>query len=517
MAETVAYYPNLNITAYPTSASQDEGKINLEQNMAKIVTRITERNYALTEGSFNLTLDPDTTYNQVISIAPGQANIQGYHVITTSTLRVPPPTEIEPGNHIVIGMRLGRELASDNLLGDVTEMGETRYEGVWVSYFEYEDPMDPDIFILGYLDWDGSKISNVVDNPEKYGRIDAEDIIVYLSDPKHPEYEFLTLQELADNLKDWYVSKLGDDEYGEILWRTDDKPTDPDNWGVSVVADNPGKSTITVKPSLVTDTEHTIVITSDYTRPLIKIGDAEIWTLSSDMTLQTVRDLILDAGRNIVGIAQEQIINKIDAENSLTTTLDKNNFTLSSGLNDNNINFTIDETNLKFKLGDGLFDYSTVTKYLTISGLQRLMIDNPAEFKSDTRIDQTLYFGNTPFVDSYINKDNLKFTTNKNYVINLGDDGSGLNIKSETSGTEPKVRVENKEGAYAELTTDKNDASLNLKANGNGTTYINFKGGDPQYDNYFYKLPDDNAIHVKKDFAVDGEIRAGKVWNAVYN
>lgn len=518
MAETIMYYPNLNITAYPTSNSIDEGKINLEENMSAIVTRITNRNYALTKGSFDLTLDPDSTYNQVISIAPGQANIQGYHVITTTTLRMPPPTEIEPGTHIVLGMHLGKD-SSDHLLGDVYDVysGDTRYEGIWLSYFKYEDPMDSDIFILGYLDWDGTNITNLVNNPEKYGRIDAKDIICYLSDPKHPEYEFLTLQELTDNLKDWYVSKIGDDEYGEILWRTDDKPTDADNWGISAVANNPGKSTITVKPSLVTDTDHTIIITSDYTKPLINIGGAQLSTLSDDLTIDTIRDLILDAGRDIIGIAQEKITNKINKTNSLTTTLTGDNFSISTLLNPNTIDFKIDMSDLIMKIGSAVLDYSNDSEYLTISGIQRLMVTNPAEFRSDSRMDQRLYFGNTPFTGSWIDKDNLKLTTTKNYSIDLGNSGSGLNVKSNSSGQEPKVRIENAEGAYVELTANKNNPELNLSSTGNGNTYINFTGSNGANDNSIYKNSDDNSIHVKKDFVVDGELRAGKVWNSVYN
>lgn len=512
------YYGNLDITAFPTSNSVDEGKIMLEENASAFVTRITDRNYALTRGSFDLTLDPDDEYGQVISVAPGEANVQGYHIITRATLRVPPPTrDVPTGNHLVIGMRLTRD-GSEHLRGDVTYAGVTHYEGVIVNYYPFEDPMDPDIFILGYLDWNGTAISNLVDNPEKYGRISAKDIICYLSDPKHPEYEFLTLQELTDNLKDWYVSKIGDDEYGEILWRTSDKPTDPDNWGISAAARSQSESTIVVKPSLVTDTAHKVVIGSDFTMPYIKIGDAQLSTQNSDLSIETVRDLILDAGRDIIGIAVNKITNKIDGSNSLVTELTKNDFTMTNSLNpDKRINFNITASDFKFELGDALFDYSTVSRYLTISGLQRLLIANPAEFQSDSRMDQKLYFGPTSHTDSWIDKDNLRLKTTNNYTINLGDDGNGLNIVSGTSGTEPIVRVENAEGAHAELKTNGNNAQMELKSAGNGTTYMYFKGGNSTYDNYFYKLPDSNAIHVKKDFAVDGEIRADKVWRAVYN
>ena len=488
MAKTAIYYPYLNISCFPTSNSVDEGKLFLEENTSAFVTRITNRNYALTEGSFDLKVDPDTTYGQVISVAPGQANIQGYHVITDSTLRIPPPTaddNLKSKNHIVLGMGLARD-GSEHLRGDVIPYGESSYvyEGLYIGYFDFEDPMNPDIFILGYLDWDETTgaISNVVESGEKYGRLDAKDIIIYLSDPKHPEYEFLTLQELTDNLKDWYVSKIGDDEYGEILFRTPDKPTDPDNWGVSIVANNQSTSTITVKPSLVTDREHTITISSNYSRPMIELGDAKMWTLDNDMTINTVRDLILDAGRDIIGIAREKIENYIYGQNNLHSILTDKHFSLKNDLNANYIDFTIDRNDLKFQLGKALLDYSNASGYLTISGLNRLVVDNPAEFKSDSRMDQKLYFGPTSHTGSWIDKDNMLLTTNKNYTINLGDNSGlannrdGLNIKSNADGKESGAKVENSKGTYVEMRTDGNNSVIDMQAKGNGQTIINFKG-----------------------------------------
>ena len=48
MAETVKYYLSDNIIAYPTSNSEkDIGKLNVEENMEAIVTRLTSRNFCL--------------------------------------------------------------------------------------------------------------------------------------------------------------------------------------------------------------------------------------------------------------------------------------------------------------------------------------------------------------------------------------------------------------------------------------------------------------------------------------
>ena len=216
MAETVKYYLADNIIAYPTSNSErDIGKLNVEENMEAIVTRLTTRNFCLAQSDFSISAQPDADYGHVIQIEPGQANIQGYHVITNTYLRVPPPTSIT-GTNIALGMKLERDTSS-HLLGDVTENLVTRYEGIWVSYFKVEDAKaNPDIFILGYLDWDGSNFNNVYDNPEKLGKFNAKDIICYLSDPKHPNVEFMNLQDWIDIVPDWYISKEGDVTYGAI-------------------------------------------------------------------------------------------------------------------------------------------------------------------------------------------------------------------------------------------------------------------------------------------------------------
>ena len=87
MAETVKYYLADNIIAYPTSNSErDIGKLNVEENMEAIVTRLTTRNFCLAQSDFSISAQPDADYGHVIQIEPGQANIQGYHVITNTYL-----------------------------------------------------------------------------------------------------------------------------------------------------------------------------------------------------------------------------------------------------------------------------------------------------------------------------------------------------------------------------------------------------------------------------------------------
>ena len=100
-------------------SERDIGKLNVEENMEAIVTRLTTRNFCLAQSDFSISAQPDADYGHVIQIEPGQANIQGYHVITNTYLRVPPPTSIT-GTNIALGMKLERDTSS-HLLGDVTE------------------------------------------------------------------------------------------------------------------------------------------------------------------------------------------------------------------------------------------------------------------------------------------------------------------------------------------------------------------------------------------------------------
>jgi hypothetical protein len=53
MAQPVAKYNGDFITCYPGSNQLDEGKLNLEKNMARIVTRLSSKNFCIVMSIFS--------------------------------------------------------------------------------------------------------------------------------------------------------------------------------------------------------------------------------------------------------------------------------------------------------------------------------------------------------------------------------------------------------------------------------------------------------------------------------
>ena len=530
MAETVKYYLSDNIIAYPTSNSEkDIGKLNVEENMEAIVTRLTSRNFCLKQSDFTLSAQPDTDYGHVIQIEEGQANIQGYHVITNTYLRVPPPTSIT-GQKIALGMKLERDTSS-HLLGDVTENLVTRYMGIWVSYFRVEDAQaNPDIFILGYLDWDGSNFSNVYDNPEKLGKFDAKDIICYLSDPKHPNVEFMNLQDWIDIVPDWYVSKEGDVEYGAIDFLPGRLNADnPDSLEDPSVGNKlPGihiqseSETFNVIKMISTDLQeqgHYFYLKNDDSKALAEtildfyydgLNRGSIYVRNPDNWLNIYSSSTLNMFSNDnTNIHSNGIItNYIDGKNNLKTELTSKDFTLSNPLNNKNINFNISSTNLKMLLGDALFNYDSINDILTISGLNRLVINDRTKFNSDVVLDGSLSLGpdgTTTILDK--NKWVLD-TTN----ITQTFDNSGHLLKQKSGSKEPRSRWENTNGSeYTEITP----GNIQIKGPNAGITLINPDGKQVKiYIDNTGKLVLDGDTYINGNLTT----RPGaKVWSAVYN
>lgn len=530
MAEVTKYYLANNIVVYPTNNSyNDEGKLNIEKNMASIVTRITEKNYCLKKEDFSLSVEPDTDYGFVIQIAEGQANIQGYHVITNNYLRVRPPKEIT-GTKIALGFKLERD-GSSNLLGDVTYNTITEYTGLWVSYFDAESAREnPDILILGYLDWDGKNFDNVYDNPEKLGRIDASTIICELSDPKHPEVEFMYLQDWIDIVPDWYISKEGDVTYGEIDFLPgrldgDDKNSleDPSVGnklpGIHIKAENDNLSVIHMMSSeKQTDGHEMYYIIDDESnkknatisfkymnedRGKLFISDPDNW-----LELYSNSVLHLDSKDQTLINSDQKITQVVNGKNNLTAELTDKHFTLSNPLNPKNIDFTINSTDLKFLLGDALFNYNNNMDFLTISGLERVIFEDRVQIKNHLGVDQNLYLG-PDGTTTVLNKDK--------WVLDTPDltqtfDNSGQLLKQK-GGDEPRSRWENTDGSqYTEITP----GNIKIKGPNAGITLENPNGDKKNiYIDNSGKVIIDGDTHIMGgDLILDP---GKKAWKAVYN
>ena len=76
MAQPVVHYPGEDVTCYPGSNQEDDGKINLEFNMARFVSRITSKAFCIVNPSFTLEAVNDvSTGTPKIKVGSGQASI----------------------------------------------------------------------------------------------------------------------------------------------------------------------------------------------------------------------------------------------------------------------------------------------------------------------------------------------------------------------------------------------------------------------------------------------------------
>ena len=90
LRDTSAYYKSQNIILYPSSNSSDTGAINLETNLRNISRRIARKSYKLHDSDFFVTRNAD---NKSVTISAGEASIQGYHLITNTSISIKLPTE----------------------------------------------------------------------------------------------------------------------------------------------------------------------------------------------------------------------------------------------------------------------------------------------------------------------------------------------------------------------------------------------------------------------------------------
>ena len=216
MAQPIVRYPGEVITCYPGSNQRDDGKLNLEFNMARIVTRLSSKNFCTVKPSFEITkVNEGDTSTPKLQIGIGQASINGMDLIMTDVIKIDPP---ENTGKYHLAFKLARD-SSSNVLGDLIYGVTTTFEGVYLTYYdEKPDPLtDMDMLYLGQVNWDGHDFTEIIEDEDKYGRIWAEDVLGKFLDPKHPDTTRLNLQEFIYKLPDWYFSKEGDTVYGPII------------------------------------------------------------------------------------------------------------------------------------------------------------------------------------------------------------------------------------------------------------------------------------------------------------
>lgn len=500
MADTIKYYVSSDIIAYPCSNAVDDGKLNIEDNMSSIVTRITNRNYALTEGSFELSIS-SSSGTPVIDIASGQANIRGYHIIAENTLQLPAPQN--PGEGYAICFKLARD-SSDHVLGDVydPETGNNMFNGLWVSYFDLEEAKkDPDILILGTVDWNGSEFSNLVQNPDILARIDGDIIIMNINDPKHPEYTTITLQELMDNLKDWYVSKDGDDEYGTILFKTS---REDESYGISIGAIDKDNSEILIKPISSNELSTQLRIGANSTNPYIKLASSVFSTTDDNLLIDSTQDITMSSSRNTLLTAKNSTTINTEQEHTMEAIVDGNNVIFQKDLNTLKHTFDIDDTGLYYTLGSLKFSYINNTNKGLIDGVTGLTISPDTVFGNNATVTNKLSIGTN----------NKTYITNTEFTLENGIkstiDGTGMKILQNGSSTTPTLSIYN---TASTLKTDIVPGIIKVTGTGAGIEFIDASLGTVSLK----RSNTTNDLNLVGGLNATGNITANKVFNAVYN
>lgn len=552
LEEVVAWYNADGITCYPGSNQTDDGKLNMEFNMARFVTRVSSKNFCIVKPSFDLTIiSSQETASPQIMVSTGQASINGMDLIMTQTIVIDPPTE--PGtyhlafklarnsqNNVEGTLVLDEEQTNDgidrnnNVEGDYV-YGETQiFEGVYLKYYtDKPDPMDPDMLYLGQVTWDGTEFSNIIEDEDKYGRIWAEDVLCKVEDWKHPEFRRLNLQQYVYKLPDWYVSKEGDVIFGAVEFLNgrkdgvegtllDHEDLGTGKYGVRLEAvdANTGKLIIKGPSTSTTDANKVITLEGNNTGTSITMGKSKIYQNTA-----TNNDLYITSDNNIDTISQKKVIingktgveisggsNKTDPkltlENHVATFSDSTATTLPV-----KIDWTTN-TEAKLHIGNEVLRYNVNDKTFNLeegtgSTVNQFNIYHKTHITKDVGLDTALYIGTGTIgqqltylkqKDWRVSESSTDYTNIKPHQIILAN-GSNNSSITKVSGTD-KLQTS---GTFEVG----NNLIVTNSSYQKGNVYIGTAGTSAGA-----KVTINSSTG---DITSLGDIRAKRVFNAVYN
>lgn len=529
MSQPVVHYDGNYITCYPGSNQSDDGKLNLEFNMARFITRLSSKNFCVTKPSFELKKITGSAGNVQIEVGTGQASINGMDLIMSSTITIDAP---ETEGTYYLAFKLHRD-SSRNVLGDDVYGVTKTFMGVYLTYFdEKPDPLtDMDMLYLGKVTFDGTDITELEEDEDKYGRIWAEDILCKLKDPKHPDISRIILQDWIYKVPDWYVSKEGDVEYGAIdfMGTRDTEGT----YGIHIQATDDNHSEYIMKaPSLDEDEQNRIIkFLADINGLDMSIGKSRLISnikneyaleLSSPNVLSatTDKDLkLIGKSKVVIGTGSNSQQPKLEIKDNKATYSD----TLSDGLIDEVLfnGDTLDHT-----IGKSKLRYSSNQLSLLSDNTDYFNIAPKVNITSSARIVDTIYVGSGNYgtqstyfkplelnIQSDTNKKNT-MTSVSHTIISTENGGGFVKVANPNSSKYAVMRNNGTFDLYnsetspvLKMTDGSYDVTLKqtkgTKGNGTGTVSILAV----------------TAGHSKfgGDITATGDIRANKVYNAVYN
>jgi hypothetical protein len=510
MQESISQYSAGSATAFPSSNSNDNGNLTLEENLTGIVNRITDLNYALTEDSFVMTEITMSDGSKGIRISAGSANINGYEITTSSSIDISHPSTLT-GDNIFLVLRTAYD-SSDHILGTDGMATNSYYQGVYGTWMLSTDPdlNNGSILVIGSVSWDGSSFSNIVRNPTIMYRINPT--LVMAGDK-------ISLKDLIDSLPDSYVKRAGDTMYGSLVFNDYDS-VDTTTYGIAMNynPDKSGDSNITVRSKRTNFTNpntNLAVIGIDSNSPYISLGSAKI----------NINAGMLDLSGLPVAVSDDfDVIGNSLLSGILKTSTDSITFVGPIPELQTNITYGIDPDNssnfasMKIGTSDDNFE------------IQRNYENATVEFNLKTKTSSTpvLMFNSNCSFDKYIypnmlSWDNGSFMNDSSWILNSNSANGVSTISMSSAG----IQETSRDPMVVSLLNSSNGNGSNLSLSNSGTislysivgaASIKFSGLAANNTATIYHNPNDAALNVTADsLNVSGTITATKVFNAIYN
>lgn len=469
MAEPIAYYKGEDITCYPSSNSKDNGKLQLEFNMARLVTRLSSKNFCIIPNSFLITQTNQTTDGKAnLEISAGQASINGMDLIMIKSIKIAPPAQTNKTYYIAFKLQRNSNPNQwdgivGNVLGDLEVGTTTTFEGVYLTYFDTKVEDDQDRLYIGSVKWDGTNFKEIKEDTDKYGNLWAKDIMAKIQDPKHPTIERLLLQEWINKVPDWYFSKEGDVCYGEAIFTNGrgngDRP------GIKLGVYNGSNSIIEMKNLDHKDNKLAYKVETKSKETNISIGESKITSNKErdfDLELVTPNNLKVQSDKEI-SVKAKTKVKLTQGEDKTTLELKEHILELTDATTTNTFKVEIQNTNLiSQSIGSFNLVYNKLSNELTQTGTTRNIISSDTLFKDNTRVEKVLSLGvqqlNIP--STHLSSDELLIqeqiqngSTNKQTSKSIELTNTGTTLAS--------ITVQNKEQTRQGIL--KEDGSVELK------------------------------------------------------
>ena len=478
MAEPIAYYKGEDITCYPSSNSKDNGKLQLEFNMARLVTRLSSKNFCIIPNSFLITQTNQTADGKAnLEISAGQASINGMDLIMTKSIKIAPPAQTNKTYYIAFKLQRNSNPNQwdgivGNVLGDLEIGTTTTFEGVYLTYFETKVEDDPDRLYIGSVKWDGTNFKEIKEDTDKYGNLWAKDIMAKIQDPKHPTVERLLLQEWITKVPDWYFSKEGDVCYGEAIFTNGrgngDRP------GIKLGVYNGSDSIIEMKNLDHKDNKLAYKVETKSKETNISIGESKITSNKErdfDLELVTPNNLKVQSDKEI-SVKGKTKVQLTQGQDKTTLELKEHILELTDATTTNTFKIEIQNTNLiSQSIGSFNLVYNKLSNELTQTGTTRNIISSETLFKDSARVEKVLSLGvqQTNIPSTHLSSDELLIQ--EQIQNGSANKQTSKSIELTNTGTTlASITVQNKEQTRQGIL--KEDGSVELKNSTQGSKVL---------------------------------------------